>query len=105
MRRTVRVFHFHAVGSLFVPAFNILLASMNQDELRKRQPIHPASSSESCPSRKPKKHVASIKPNPPVLRTEEYFSERSRRADVTQAKRILKRAGKGKPPVSGDERS
>jgi hypothetical protein len=38
-----------------------------------------------------------------ALRTEEYFRERSSRADVGKVKRILKRAGKGKPPVAGDE--
>jgi hypothetical protein len=38
-----------------------------------------------------------------ALRTEEYFRERSGRANVARAKRILKRAGKGKPPVAGDE--
>jgi len=38
-----------------------------------------------------------------ALRTEEYFRERSGRADIPKAKRILKRAGRGKPPVAGDE--
>jgi hypothetical protein len=38
-----------------------------------------------------------------ALRTEEYFRERSGRADMAKAKQILKRAGKGKPPVPGDE--
>jgi hypothetical protein len=38
-----------------------------------------------------------------ALRTEEYFRERSTRADLTEVKRILKRAGKGNPPVAGDE--
>jgi len=38
-----------------------------------------------------------------ALRTEEYLSERSGRASLTKAKRILKRAGKGNPPLSGDE--
>jgi len=32
--KDVRAFHFHVVGSLFVPALNILLASLNQGELR-----------------------------------------------------------------------
>jgi hypothetical protein len=39
-----------------------------------------------------------------ALRTEEYFRERSSRASIAQAKRILRRAGRGNPPVSGDER-
>jgi hypothetical protein len=39
-----------------------------------------------------------------ALRTEEYFRERSGRANINRAKRILKRAGRGKPPVAGDER-
>ncbi len=30
----VRAFHFHLVPSLFVPTFNILLASLSQDDLR-----------------------------------------------------------------------
>jgi hypothetical protein len=38
-----------------------------------------------------------------ALRTEEYFRERSSRADMAKARQILKRAGKGKPPVPGDE--
>lgn len=38
-----------------------------------------------------------------ALRTEAYFAERSARADVKKAKQILRRAGKGKPPVPGDE--
>src|ERR1017187_265623 len=38
-----------------------------------------------------------------ALRTEEYFRLRSSRADIPQAMRILNRAGKGKPPVPGDE--
>jgi hypothetical protein len=38
-----------------------------------------------------------------ALRTEQYFHERAGRADITNAKRILKRAGKRKPPVPGDE--
>jgi hypothetical protein len=38
-----------------------------------------------------------------ALRTEDYFRERSSRADIGKAKRILKRAGKGKPPVAGDD--
>ena len=39
-----------------------------------------------------------------ALRTEEYFRERADRADIKKAKQILKRAGKGKPPVPGDEK-
>ena len=38
-----------------------------------------------------------------ALRTEEYFLERAERGDVEKAKRILKRAGRGNPPVQGDE--
>ncbi|SRR6266700_5356384 len=38
-----------------------------------------------------------------ALRTEEYFLERGRRADRTETLRILKRAGKGNPPMEGDE--
>jgi hypothetical protein len=38
-----------------------------------------------------------------ALRTEEYFSERAARGDVKRALRILRRAGKGSPPVPGDE--
>lgn len=38
-----------------------------------------------------------------ALRTEEYFLERATRGDVGKAKRILKRAGRANPPVSGDE--
>jgi hypothetical protein len=38
-----------------------------------------------------------------ALRTEDYFRERRNRADLANAKRILKRAGRGKPPISEDE--
>ncbi len=38
-----------------------------------------------------------------ALRTEDYFRERASRANLSKAKRILKRAGKAKPPVAGDE--
>lgn len=37
-----------------------------------------------------------------ALRTEDYFRERSTRASITKAKRILKRAGKSNP-LPGDE--
>ena len=37
------------------------------------------------------------------LRTEEFFAERARRADPAKVALILKRAGKGNPPVEGDE--
>jgi len=35
--------------------------------------------------------------------THDYFRERANRADLTKAKRILKRAGRGKAPIPGDE--
>lgn len=38
-----------------------------------------------------------------ALRTEAYFRERASRADVEEARRVLSRAGKGNPPVPGDE--
>jgi hypothetical protein len=38
-----------------------------------------------------------------ALRTEEYFAERSKRADVSKALKVLKRAGQGLEPVPGDE--
>ena len=38
-----------------------------------------------------------------ALRTEDYFRERGQRGNVAQAKRLLKRAGRGKPPMAGDE--
>jgi hypothetical protein len=38
-----------------------------------------------------------------ALRTESYFGERAARADIPKARRILSRAGKGKPPVKGDK--
>ena len=38
-----------------------------------------------------------------ALRTEEYFAERAAQGDIKKALRILKRAGKAKAPVSGDE--
>jgi len=38
-----------------------------------------------------------------ALRTDEYFRQRAARGDVSKAKRILKRIGRGKPPAPGDE--
>ncbi|MER8563872.1 toxin-antitoxin system HicB family antitoxin [Mesorhizobium sp. M0019] len=38
-----------------------------------------------------------------ALRTESYFQERAARADIPKALDILKRAGKGKAPIRGDE--
>lgn len=38
-----------------------------------------------------------------ALRTEEYFRGRAERGNVMKAKRLLKRAGRGKQPVPGDE--
>lgn len=38
-----------------------------------------------------------------ALRTESYFRERAARGDVTKALEILARAGKGNPPMPGDE--
>ena len=38
-----------------------------------------------------------------ALRTDDYFRERVAKADMSAAKKILRRAGKGMPPVSGDE--
>jgi hypothetical protein len=38
-----------------------------------------------------------------ALRTESYFAERAARADIPEALRILSCAGRGKPPVKGDE--
>lgn len=38
-----------------------------------------------------------------ALRTEDYFRERAARASLKKAKSILKRAGRGNPPMPGDE--
>ena len=38
-----------------------------------------------------------------ALRTEDYFKERAQRADSRQVTSVLKRAGRGRPPVKGDE--
>jgi hypothetical protein len=38
-----------------------------------------------------------------ALRTEEYFKERSRRANRAETLRILEKAGRGNPPLEGDE--
>ena len=40
-----------------------------------------------------------------ALRTEDYFRERAARGNIAEAKRLLKRAGRGNPPVPGDELS
>jgi len=33
-----------------------------------------------------------------------YFRERAARSSIKKAKEVLKRAGRGKPPVPGDEK-
>jgi len=38
-----------------------------------------------------------------ALRTEDYFRDRASRANRAETMRILAKAGKGNPPVSGDE--
>lgn len=38
-----------------------------------------------------------------ALRTDEFFRERAERADRAQTLQILERAGRGNPPVEGDE--
>jgi hypothetical protein len=38
-----------------------------------------------------------------ALRTESYFNERAVRSDVRAALDVLSRAGRGKPPIEGDE--
>jgi ribosomal protein S18 acetylase RimI-like enzyme len=38
-----------------------------------------------------------------ILRTESYFRERASRADIPKALKILEKAGKGSPPIPGDE--
>jgi len=38
-----------------------------------------------------------------ALRTEEYFAERAARGDISKALQVLRRAGEGNAPVSGDE--
>jgi hypothetical protein len=39
-----------------------------------------------------------------ALRTEEYFRERASRGDVKRAKDVLKRAGRRRPAIPGDEK-
>jgi hypothetical protein len=38
-----------------------------------------------------------------ALRTESYFRDRAEHADIPMALDILSRAGKGRPPMKGDE--
>ena len=38
-----------------------------------------------------------------ALRTEDYFAERAAKGDIKKALQVLKRAGKGKATVPGDE--
>ena len=38
-----------------------------------------------------------------ALRTEDYFRERASKGNVAKAKRLLKGAGRGIPPIPGDE--
>ena len=39
-----------------------------------------------------------------ALRTEDYFRERAARSSIKRAKEVLRRAGRGTPPVAGDEK-
>jgi hypothetical protein len=38
-----------------------------------------------------------------ALRTERYFRERAERGDLDKAREVLDRAGRGNPPLPGDE--
>ncbi len=38
-----------------------------------------------------------------ALRTEAYFAERGVKGEIKKALHVLERAGKGNPPVAGDE--
>lgn len=38
-----------------------------------------------------------------ALRTEDYFRQRASRADRSETLRILEKAGRGSPPLQGDE--
>src|SRR5436309_4264967 len=38
-----------------------------------------------------------------ALRTEDYFRQRARGADRAETLRILEKAGRGNPPIKGDE--
>jgi hypothetical protein len=38
-----------------------------------------------------------------ALRTEDYFAERAARGNIKKALQVLRRAGKGNPPMTGDE--
>jgi hypothetical protein len=38
-----------------------------------------------------------------ALRTEDYFRQRARRSDRAETLKILEKAGKGNPPLEGDE--
>ena len=38
-----------------------------------------------------------------ALRTDDYFRERAERSDANKVADVLERAGRGKPPVRGDE--
>jgi hypothetical protein len=49
------------------------------------------------------KKMASRAEKVSALRTEEYFAERAARGGLKKALRVLKRAGRGKPPLPGDE--
>jgi hypothetical protein len=38
-----------------------------------------------------------------ALRTDDYFRERASKGNITKAKKLFKRAGRGNAPVPGDE--
>lgn len=49
------------------------------------------------------KRLSSARAKPSALRTDDYFRERASRANIAKAKQILKRAGRGRTAVAGDE--
>ena len=49
------------------------------------------------------KKMASRAEKVSALRTEEYFAERAAGGDLKKALQVLKRAGKGNPPIPGDD--
>jgi len=49
------------------------------------------------------KPSTAITASPRALDTESYFRERAARAIPGEAKRILEKAGRGNPPMPGDE--
>jgi hypothetical protein len=79
-----------------------LIAAARRARARVRRNVSAAKGS-LTPSRLNQLINVAIAEKVSALRTDEYFAERAPKGDIRKALRVFRRAGKGKPPVPGDE--